>query len=70
MLELLIGTLMTVGIQFTQLDDGKVAISFKDAETLRSSSSEYQMIIDEGIASQDVIVTEAVDPSSDSSQRE
>jgi hypothetical protein len=69
MLELLIGTFMAVGIQFTQLDDRRVAISSKDAEILRTST-EFQMIIDEGVAADEIVVTDSIDPTSDSSQHE
>jgi len=60
MLDLLIGIFMTVGVQYTQLDDGRIAISANDAERLQSSS--FQQIFDEGRACESVVITESVDP--------
>jgi len=69
MLDLLIGIFMMTGTQFTQLDDGRVAISTDEAERLRSTT-EFQSVIDEGIATESVVITSGIDPASTSDDKE
>jgi hypothetical protein len=69
MLDLLIGIFMMTGTQFTQLDNGRVAISTIDADKLKSAT-EFQSIIDEGMAAEDVVIINETDPSSTSINKE
>ena len=61
MLDLLIAIFITTGTQFTQINDGKLAISIDSAERLKSSS-DFQRVIDDAIDANDVIVMDDIDP--------
>jgi len=64
MLDLLIGIFMTVGVQYTQLDDGKIAISASDAVRLEGSL-EFQRNLDI-LPLEAIVIADEVDPNSSS----
>jgi len=67
MLELLISIMMTLGIQFTKTNDGRLGVSSNDMSTLQSSEL-YQK---SGINSNDdVVIVTGVDPVLESDSNE
>ena len=68
MLELIISILMSLGIQFTQLEGGKIAISSSDADRLKSS--EKIQNADGTLSLDEVVVVTGIDPSSESANKE
>ena len=70
MLDLLISILMMLGIQFTQTGTGQIAISSKDADTLKSSE-EFQKSASEGnVSYEDIVILDDIDPSLSSDSHE
>ena len=67
MLELLISTLISLGIQFTVLDSGKIQISPKDSAKMNSSEMFQNS---ETNSCDDIVITTGVDPSCEASTRE
>ncbi len=67
MLEILIALLMSLGINFSTSDTGKIEMSSKDYSSLKASET-YQR---SGISSiDDIVINDGVDPSSSSTSHD